>query len=90
MNNPFPPNPMLIHIIQDKLNELKGNDLVSIALRDGAKTDLSSAIQMAFGMITDNKRMANEILGEKLISEIKTYVTEHIDGSEPDNGAFAD
>lgn len=82
-------NPIVQAIIQKDLSLLTGEDLVSIALRDGATNDLPGAITLAYGLITDNERMANEILGNELIENIKAYVAEH-DRTEPKDGAFTD
>lgn len=82
-------NPIVQAIIQKDLSQLKSGNQVAVQLKEAAMNDLPGAITLAYGLITDNERMANEILGEELIENIKAYVSEH-DRTEPKDGAFTD
>ena len=86
----LPINPMLIHTIQDRILELKGNSILEIALYNAALTDPVSAVRLALSCHQDNPQMMTELLGEKLMTDILQYQKNKIDEAEPDTGAYTD
>ena len=71
----FPRNPFLIHRIQDALTAIKGQDMMSEAIRAGAVKDIAGTVKMIREQVKDGdtrRRMAN-IVGEetmKLIDQL--------------------
>ena len=86
----LPINPMLIHTIQDRILELKGNSILNIALYNAALTDPVSAVRLALSINQDNPKLITELLGEKLMADILQYQKNKIDEAEPNAGAYAD
>lgn len=86
----FPPNPMLIHSIQDGLLKLKGANVLEIALYKAAQNRPDEAVKLAISCHHDNPEMMQGILGHDLLSKILQYHNELINQAEPENGAYSD
>lgn len=63
-------NPGLIHRIQDGLMELKGEDMVSLAFKRGAKNNIKQCIKSVVSAYHDNSEMILGIVGEKIMNWI--------------------
>ncbi len=70
----FPGNPMLIHRIQDAILALTGGDHLSNTAREAAQNkQLKGAINLIRECSIDNKRMALELFGNKLVADVLEY-----------------
>lgn len=65
-------NPATIHLIQDKLRELPGNDLLSEAYRQGANNP-DKVIKQIISDYEDNSRLVIETVGFDILKLIEEY-----------------
>lgn len=72
MNNPFPDNPMLIHKIQDKINELPDVILAYGVLKELPTID--KRIMFIKQMLSNGRQVAIELFGYELIEMIEEYM----------------
>jgi hypothetical protein len=73
VSNPFPVNPMLIHQIQDRLQNLKGKDLLSHVFRGGASKNLRQTINTICAQYNDNPKLIEGVVGKQTMDLIKEY-----------------
>lgn len=66
-------NPGLIHSIQDNLIELKGDSLMAEAIRNGAKKNIKSCIEMIVSQAKDNYPLMERIVGKENMELINEY-----------------
>lgn len=72
--NPFPGNPMLLHIIQDAIRALPEDNLMRIPVREmEAKNDLKGAMQSVLSFLADNMKLTIEAFGTELVANIVKY-----------------
>lgn len=56
--------------IQDKLMNLPGDSIFAISVRNGAKENLDSCLDMIRSQAFDNYNIVQSIIGNKLLTEI--------------------
>lgn len=66
-------DPSLIHKIQDALMEIKGEGLLHMAIREGAKKDIKETIRTVIHTYRDNPRLAIEVVGKKTLEMIEEF-----------------
>lgn len=66
-------NPMDVHIIQDKLCELRGDSVWVQAVREGAVKNISSTIRMIKSQAKDNRSLVANMIGEELLTKIENF-----------------
>lgn len=66
-------DPSLIHKIQDNLCKIEGDELLQVALRNGAVNKIQETIRTVIHTYRDNPKMAIRIVGKETLAMIEEF-----------------